>query len=159
MSTTKGIALVEVIIGAAIIASSFVAIIGVYATLTRYSYQAVPRIQAAMLAEEGIEAVRSMRDTGYDANIGTLSAGTTYYLSWDSGASAFITTTTPSLIDGIFTRTLTVDNAYRNGSYNLATSGTLDANTKLVTIAVSWQERNATTTHTLMTYVSNVFSN
>ncbi len=155
----KGIALVEVIVGSAIIASSFVAIIGVFTALTKISYKALPRIQAAMIGEEAIEVMRSMRDAGYDARIGTLNSGTTYYLLWSSSTSAFITTTSPSLIDNTFTRKIVVAPAYRDNSYNLAPSGTADPDTKLVTITVSWFEREATSTRTYQTYVSNVFNN
>lgn len=159
LKNNTGITLVEVVIGAAIIASSFVAVIGIYATLTRYSSRALPRMQASMLTEEGIEALRAMRDAGYASQIGTLNTGTNYYLSWSTASSTYIATTTPVITDTFFTRTITVANAYRDGSYNLATTGTNDTNTKLVTVTVSWLENNATSTHILKSYVSNIFSN
>lgn len=155
----KGSVLIEVVIGAAIIASSFVAIVGVYTKLTRFSFQALPRIQAAMLAEEGIEAVRAMRDAGYAANLGTLTSGTPYYLSWSTASSTFVATTSVVYVDNTFLRTMTLSAARRDGSFNLATSGTVDANTKLVTIDVLWLENNATSTYTLSSYISNVFAN
>ncbi len=159
MKYTKGIVLAEVIVGAAIIATSFVAIIGVYSTLTKYSFQTLPRIQAAMLAEEGLEALRSMRDESYATRLSPLSTNTTYYLYWSPTLSKFMATTTSSSIDSTFTRTLTVQNAYRDGSYNLASAGTLDADTKLLTVSVAWMQGTATSTYVLKSYISDIFNN
>lgn len=159
MKYEKGVVLAEIVVGAAIIAASFVAIIGVYSTLTKYSFQTLPNIQAAMLAEESLEAVRSMRDEGYAAKVGTLSSNATYYLYWSSAASSFSATTVASTIDSTFTRTLTFAPAYRDGSYNLASSGTADADTKLVTATVTWLQGSTTKSYILKTYVSDIFNN
>ncbi len=156
---SKGIALVEIVVGAAIIATSFVAILGIYTALTKLSIQALPKMQAAMVAEEGLEAVRSLRDAGYTSKLGALSSGTPYYLSWSTASSTFYATTTKSLVDNTFSRTMTVANAYRDASYNIASAGTNDANTKLVTITVTWSSGGATSTYALQSYVSNIFNN
>jgi Tfp pilus assembly protein PilV len=159
MNTQKGIALVEVVIGAALIASSFVAIIGVYASLATISNRSLPRVQAAMIAEEGIEATRSLRDTSYASRLASLTNGTSYYLNWSTASSSYALTTTPAAIDSTFYRTVSVANAYRNSSYNLVSSGTLDTDTKLVTVTVAWNENNATSTYVLQTYLSDIFNN
>ena len=159
MKHEKGIVLAEIVVGAAIIAASFVAIIGVYSTLTKYSFQTLPRIQAAMLAEESLEAVRSMRDESYSLKVGSLSSNATYYLYWSSTASSFSATTAASTIDSTFTRTLTFTPAYRDGSYNLASTGTADADTKLVTATVTWLQGSTTKSYVLKTYVSDIFNN
>lgn len=154
-----GVALVEVLVASAIIASAFVAIIGIYSSLSVFSVRALPRIQAAMLAEEGIEALRSMRDGGFDSHIGNLSISTSYHLHWSTASSSYSATSTVQSVDGTFYRTFTLSNVYRDGSYNIAPSGTLDADARLVTMNVSWWDRTATSTYTLQSYLSNAFNN
>ncbi len=155
----KGVALVEILVAAAIIASSFVAVLGVYANLSSLSLQSLPKLQAAFLAEEGIEALHSMRDGGYSTNIGNLSSVPKYYLVYAQNTEAYGATTTTTIIDSRFYRTVQIEDVYRDGAYNIASSGTLDADTKKATVMVSWQNNNATSTHTLQTYVFNIFDN
>jgi len=157
--TNKGVAMVEILVAAAIIASSFVAVLGVYASLSSLSLRSLPKLQAALLAEEGVEALHSMRDEGYNANIGNLSTAQTYYLAYIQNIEAYRATTTTTVIDSRFYRTFQIENVYRDGAYNIASSGTLDTDTKKATVVVSWQNNNATSTHTLQTYVFNIFDN
>jgi len=159
LHSSRGIALVEIVIGASIIAACFVAIIGIYASLARISAQSLPRVQAAMLAEEGLEALRSMRDESYAGNIVSLSNGSIYGIEWRQSISSYRATTSIASISGNFVRTFTVADAYRDGSYNLASSGTVDPNTKLVTMNVAWNTGSATSTFQLQSYISNIFNN
>ncbi len=155
----KGIALVEILVGVAIITTAFVSILSLYASMTKVSKQAIPRVQAAMLAEETLEAARAMRDAGYASSLGLLSSNVPYYLSWSTASSTFTTTIATSSIDGLFYRTMTVSPTYRDSSFNLASSGTLDTNTKLITATVKWNTGSGTTTYTLQSYVANIFNN
>lgn len=155
---SRGVSLVEVVIGAGIMATLSVAIFSAYTFMSRYAMQNTPYVQASMLAEEGIEAVKVMRDFGWNDNIGNLTIDTDYRLVWSN--SRFSATTTPSLIDNKFDRYFTLADVYRDGSFNIVSSpGTLDTGSKKVTVTVAWRQGNATTTKTVESYIFNSFSN
>lgn len=116
------------------------------------------KIQAAYLAEEGLEAVRLMRDQSWDNNIATVPTGNEFYLYYDgTGWSA---TSTSLLIDGYFERVVVLRDVRRDNSQRIVDSGgSVDPNIKKVTVSVSWNSRGATTTRAISTYLANVFNN
>ncbi len=114
--------------------------------------------KAAYIAEEGIEAVKIIRDTNW-STITALSNNINYYLYFDTSSSTNNTwkaTTTASLIDSSFTRTFQLEAVYRDSNGRIQSSGTLDTNTKKVTVTVSWSLRSSTTTNSLSTYITNI---
>lgn len=114
--------------------------------------------KGAYLAQEGIEAVKIIRDTNW-STISTLSDNTNYYLYFDTASSTNNTwkaTSTISFIDSIFLRTFKLNAVYRDSDGRIQTSGTLDTNTKKISVSVSWQSKNSTTTKTLSTYITNI---
>jgi type II secretory pathway pseudopilin PulG len=149
----SGFSLVEIIIGSAILATSIVAIIGVMGWFTELAPRTTPRLQASFLAEEGIEAVRTIRDRGWTTDISPLNNNTAYYLNWNG--TAWRATTTFSMVDNQFVRTFELDPVYRDGSFDIAESGSSDANSRLVTVNVSWFDKGATSTKTLQSYIFN----
>ena len=154
----RGLSLIEVVVGASIIGSSLVAIIGLYGGLTRMSYDNTARIQAAMLAEEGIEAADLMRDSGWTSQIASLSNGTTYRFVWHGGT--WKATTSVFMIDNKFDRTFVLSAVSRDGSSNIVTSGgSVDSGTRKIAVSVAWSNGSATTTKVLESYVYNMFSN
>ena len=155
----KGVSVVEIIIGASIISATFVVTVGVYSSLMRLSGDALPRIQGAMIADEGVQALRSMRDTSFSSNIGSLTLDTPYYLVWSDASSSFSATTTPVFVDNNFYRTFTLSNMYRDGNQNIVPSGTLDVDGRLATVNVSFQKRNGTSTQVSQVYILNTFNN
>ncbi|MEK7066025.1 MAG: hypothetical protein AAB965_00445, partial [Patescibacteria group bacterium] len=62
-------------------------------------------------------------------------------------------------IDGDFDRTFVLSNVYRNSSDSIASSGTLDSGTKKLVVSVSYRTLLGTTTKTMSTYITNLFSN
>ncbi len=154
----RGISLVEVIVGSAIIGSAVLATLGAYATLSKISYQNIPKIQAAYLAEEGVEVVRTMRDAGWSIKIATLSTTTSYSLYWNG--TSWTATTTSSLIDGIFSRTFTLSDVGRDANFNILSSGgTYDSGSKKVSVTVSWPSSSGTSTKNMQSYIFNTFKN
>ncbi len=150
--------LIEVVIAAAIIGSSVVFIMGIYSGLTKLSYRNTARIQSAMLAEEGIAAIKTMRDSGWTSRIASLSTTTTYSLYWTG--SVWQATTSSPIIDGQFYRTFTITGVSRDIDADIVTSGgTFDPNSKKVTVSVSWADNGATSTKSLEAYIFNVFNN
>ncbi len=155
----KGFSLIEVIVASSIIAVSVISILAVYTTFLRNTFDNTASLQASYLAEEGIEAAKSMRDFGWNQNINPLTVGTNYYPYFNTGANKWQATSSSSTIDATFTRTFKVDNAYRDASDNLVTSGTLDSNSRLLTVNVTWVQGTSTKTKTLQTYLTNLYNN
>lgn len=155
--TNKGISLVEVVVGTAIILLALTGIIAAYNVFVRVGSFTLNTIQASYLLEEGVEAVTVMRDYGWASNIANLSAGTKYYLSWNG--SRWVSTLTATTT-GIYTRYFTLQTVNRDGSENIASSGgTLDPGTRKLTVNVSWPGSATTTSRSITTYITNLFNN
>ena len=155
-SREKGMSLVEILVAAAIISVSLVFIIQIAGLSTVFSRQSVNIYAAADYLEEGAEAVRTIRDNGW-SNISSLSASTTYYLNFNTLSNSWSLSTTPSTL-GSFTRTVTFAPVSRDSNYDIASSGTPDSNTDLVTVTVTRTESTGVMTKTLSFYLSNIFS-
>ncbi len=159
----KGFSLVEVLIGAGIILMATTSVLSAYSLYLRAAVSNTSNIQASLLSEEGIEAVKSIRDGSWTSNIVPLSLNTNYYLAWNSSSSLWTLSTTASSIDNTFFRTVVFSNAYRDSSSNLTASttfgATIDSGTREITANVSWLDRGATSTRSISTYISNIFNN
>jgi hypothetical protein len=150
----KGIGLVEVLIASAIITTGIVALIGAFTVYVSFALNNSGNVQAAYLAEEGMEVMAFMRDNGYAANIAGLSTTTTFYLTFSGGTWA--TTTTPVYIDNVFLRKVDLAPVYRDGNFAVVSSGgTSDANSRFVTITIDYIQGQATTTRSLSGYITN----
>lgn len=152
--------MLEILIGASIITASFLGVLTVFDRLTKASRQMSELTQANFLLEEGIEAARIWRDAGW-ANLGNWPSGTEYYLTWTGGAWA--TTTANAFLDGKFERQVSLNNVNRDDtSKNIVPpaggGGTVDPNTKLVTVTVAWSATGGTTTRSLSAYFANLFN-
>lgn len=130
----RGSLLVEVIIVTAIFGILGTGLAATMATSTTSAKQGLEHVVAAGYIKEGIEAVRSIRDQDWSqVSNGTHGLTTTNgYYEFDGTSNA--------LDDGVYTRTITIEDVYRNGSLSgdIATSGVLDDNTKKVTVNVAW---------------------
>lgn len=151
-----GFGLIEIVVGSAIFALSILGISSYYQQALQVSQKTGKFVQAGFLLEEGMEIAKYFRDGSW-SNISNLTDGTTYYLSWNG--TSWATSTTNTFVDGTFERTLVMNNVNRDSNDDVVSSGgTLDAGTKKVTISVSWNERGATTTKTISTYLTNFFN-
>jgi len=131
----KGFSLVEVLVASAILMTIVVGVFGALRLFAQVSAQDAERTQAALLAGEAAEALQLLRDGGWTQNIASLSLDTPYYFAWQDGA--YIATTTPLTIDGRFLRTITLEAVGRDGSDQIAESGTVDEGTRRVYVEVS----------------------
>lgn len=155
--TKRGFGIAEVIVAAALISASIYGLLSVSQNFLRLSRETSHSVKASYLLEEGVEAIRSIRDRGWTANITPLLTDTTYYLHWDG--EIWEATTTPELIDDFFTRVFVVDNVYRDANDDIAETGTLDPDTKKFTVSVSWPTQSgATTARSVSTYYTNFFN-
>lgn len=154
----RGISLIEVVVASAIISVTVVSIFGVFATTVKMGKNNIPHIQAALLAEEGAEAVKMLRDFGWAQNVATLSNGTTYRLGWDG--SRWTATTSAAMIDNKFDRTFVLSSVSRDSNFDVVTSGgTSDSGSRKAVVSVSWMENGATTTKNLEFYIFDSFNN
>ena len=156
--------LIEVIVGAAIIAVGILGVIGTYYYFLQIMVHNTPNIQAAYLLEEGIESMRLLRDQSWNSNIASLTPGTQYRLVFSATTSKWTTTTASvPLIDSQFDRVIMASSTYRNAGHDIVAYGTsgatLDASTTLITARVSWAQAGGTTTKMLSTYLTNIFGN
>lgn len=148
----KGLSVIEVVIGAAIILLTVSATALAFQAIVRSAALANHITAAAFLLEEGVEAVKVIRGAAW-TNVSNLNHGTAYTLAFSGGT--WTTQTNRQFIDGLFDRTIVVSNVYRDAEDDIASSGTLDDDTKQITVTVAWRERKATTTKTISTYVTN----
>lgn len=156
-----GFGVVEILVAAAIIGTAIFSLFNVFVLASRVSAEAGDKVRANFLAEEGLEAVRYLKDDSWSRNIASLTAGTNYYLSFNSGTSRWsIGTTNPGAIDGKFTRVITLSNVSRDSSDNIVSSGgTNDPNTKQFSVTITWSEYGANQTLVLKTYLADIYTN
>lgn len=121
LQVKKGFSLVEALLAVTIFALLTTAIVGGILYGQESTALSGTRTRANFIAEEGLEAVRSMRDS--TVALPTDSAPT-YGLTSASNKWAF--SGIQDVVDGLFTRKVTVS--------------TVDANTKKVSVNVSWQQ-------------------
>ncbi len=150
----KGFGLIEVVVGAAIISVSFLGLMSVANLSFKILEKSSNNIKAGFLLEEGVEAVKIIRDSGWN-NISSLSNGVNYYLIYNG--ATWTTTTAPVYVDNIFERKFVLSDVYRDINDDIATSGTIDAGTKKITISVFWKEGGSTITQSFSTYITNLF--
>lgn len=152
-----GLTLVEVVIASAIILAAVLALLGVHSLYLKMALGNGDAIKAAYLSEEGLEAMRFLRDSSWSANVAPLSLGTEYGLILNG--AVWEVSYTDTLVDE-FERTVTLSAVYRDGNGDIVSSGgTLDANTLLVVSSVSWANAGATTTKSISTYLTNLLDN
>lgn len=153
----RGSALIEALVSAALIATVVAGLGGAFTLALRTSLANTGNLHAALLAEEGLEAVRSMRDASWSANIAPKTSGVPFYIAFSG--NVWSATSTNAYVGG-FERTVTLYAVNRDPSQNIVQSGgTPDPNTKKATVTISWREQQATTTRTLSTYLMNIFEN
>lgn len=157
IQTNRGMSIIEVLIGSAIIVTGILALIATHAGYTQFALKNEKNTEITYLLEEGIEAVYFLRDKGWATYIAPLSTSTTYYLAFND--SYWAATTTPQYVDSTFLRKITVSDVMRDSNSDIASSGTLDVNTKKITAAISYSQGQATTTQTISTYVGNIYGN
>ncbi len=159
MRTTAGVTIAEVLIGAAIILLVGGAVIGVFVTSMGHYRQTPSSVKAAFLAEEGLEAVKTLRDRSWQEEIADLNTNTPYGLVFDAAAGRWEATTTPQVVDGRFHRWFTLAEVTRNNKDRIDSSGTVDPGTRQVTLTVKWPSYNGTSSREVSAYLTDLFGN
>ena len=155
----NGFSLVEILVGVSIICVSLLLIVNLETGISKIGYGSMARVQAGMLAEEGITAVRNIRNSSWQ-NINTLNNNVPYRLYWDQAGKTWQATTSATLIDGQFDRTVTFYAVNRDStSFDIVQSGgAVDYGTRGFIVNVSWLDNNGTSTRSLTSYIYNIFN-
>lgn len=153
----EGIGIIEIVVAVAIISATLFGLLTIAANFLVLSRETSNQVKAAFLTEEGLEALRSIRDRSYSAEIDPLSPDPLYYLVFEEGE--WRTTTTVQVIDG-FTRSFEVEDVYRDTSTDdISDIGTLDPATTKINLKVNWTGPSATSSQEISTYITDQFEN
>jgi len=154
-SRERGFGIVEIVVAVSIISIAFFTISQMSVIYLKQTIQNKQSLKAAYLTEEALEAVRSVRDQGWVANIQALTMESNYY-PVISGNKWILTSSNPGLLEGVYTRQIIVNNVSRDASDNIVSSGgTNDPDTKKITATISWDGKSTT----LTTYLTNLYNN
>lgn len=147
--------------GTAIILFALGGLITVYNRFIPAFAKTTDTIRAGYLVEEGLEAVRFLRDNAWSQSFSIFSTSSPYYLYYTPGTDVWAATTTATTTIERFYRTMTVSDVRRDAvtSDIVSAGGAVDTGTKKVTIAVAWWAKNATSTRQASMYITNLFSN
>jgi Tfp pilus assembly protein PilV len=155
----SGVGLVEAIVVISIASVSFAALLSSAVFFLRGGLASADRAQALYVLEEGVEAVRFLRDQGYTTYITPRIDAGTFYLAPTTGG--FEATSTSAVELGAYTRAVTLSRVYRRISDDdivPSTSGSpkaIDPKTALLSVTVSWAGGSVDT----QTYVTNIYDN
>lgn len=154
----EGFGLLEIAISVGVISLSLFSLASVSNLALNLAEESVRNTQAAFLMEEGAEAIKILRDSGWSANISPLVSGADYYL--DFSGNSWRATSTNIYVDGIFERKFSLQNVSRDSGDRIVSSGGApDPGTKKLAVYVAWRSRLATTTQTISAYITNLFNN
>ncbi|MCH7529564.1 prepilin-type N-terminal cleavage/methylation domain-containing protein [Patescibacteria group bacterium] len=154
----QGFGMLEVLVGTAIVSLALIGLVTAFNLYLQAGFANTPKVKAVYLLEEGIEAVRFLRDNGWTSNITSLTTGAQYYLEFTG--STWKSTTTPESIDGVYQRTFRLDDAYRKTSNSDIIASTspdvkaIDPQAREVIVRVSWGDGNVIE---MTTYITNLF--
>lgn len=154
-SLTSGFMLVELLVIAAILVILIISAAAVARKAIEVSNRSLHMTQASFLLEEGIEAVRILRDNDF-GNVTAPVSPTNFYLEFTGGT--WTKSTTPSNI-GIFTRHFNIYTVSRDPNTKdiVDVGGVDDAGTSLITMNVSWVEGGENVTKSVSFYLTNIF--
>ncbi len=152
-----GFSVVEVLIACMIMSMIILALMSAATRGIGLSINALKKVQASNLIEEGIEVIKATRDNNW-TTIANLNTETKQYLSFDSNSNTWSLGETPvALIDG-FEREVIFYPVYRDSNDDIASVGTLDSGIKKVTVKVSWAGSNMTNSKEITFYLANIFN-
>lgn len=150
----------EVVIASAVFSLAVVMLAVTFTFYLRTGLATTNEMRAVYLLEEGLEAMRFVRDSGW-SGVSGLSLNEEYGLAWQGGWQVV---SEPQVVDGIFERGVAVLPVYRRTSDSdiVATSSpeakSLDPNTKRINVWVHFPTRSGTSTVTSASYLTNIFN-
>lgn len=154
----RGISLIEIIVVIFVATVLLFSISQVAALSFRISSEKKLEYRAVLYLNEGLEAVRAMRDESWTAKIAPLAASANYYFV-PTANSWTLSTTDPGKVDGVFMRTVVFQPVYRDAADAIASTGTLDPDTERFSVTLSWDVANQTRTISADAYITNYLKN
>lgn len=148
--STRAFGLIEIIIVTAIVSATLAGFLQVSILSIRLLRAEQYNLEATLLAQEAMEAVRSIRDESWTNNIAPLVYDTIYY-PIVVNSKWMMSTINPGLFNNRYTRQVVLTEVFRNGTDDIAASGTSDDGTRKVTVTVSWENKNVQ----LVMYLTN----
>lgn len=155
-----GYTVIEILLGISIFLVFLTSISLYYKKILEVSKDTTYYIQSGFLIEEGMEVMKLLRNQSWSGNIASLTPGTTYYLSWTG--TSWATTTTPVMIENMFTRSFVAAHVERDVNDNIVSSGGVaDPGTKKIIFSVAWEQRGTreTATSSAEMYLTKIFDN
>ncbi len=152
-----GFGVIEAIVAISIISVFAIIIISVNSFYLNMAIKSRNSISASFILEEGVEAIKSMRDHSWQNNIENLNTSTDYYLLFDNNLWSSVESVQ---MEGIFERKFQIFDVYRDANGDIVSSGgSLDPGTKLVLVSVSWQDKYGENSKSVKTYITKIFDN
>lgn len=130
----SGFSIIEIVIACAIFLGTVAAFVASNDILRAMSTSTADKTDAALLVEEGFEAILLLRDLGWDTKIAALNQETPYFLHWDG--DSYELSASEVLIDGRYLRQVTFFEVLRGGSGSISDVGTVDPDTRRVRIEI-----------------------
>jgi len=140
---------VEVLIALSVFSIFTTGIVSISLNTLQRSEKAMLNNESLLYAEECMEAVRSIKDRDYLE----LASGE-YGLSFADDLWSLIAS--PEIIDEYYSRTVTIEDVYRNDDGDIAETGTIDEEVKKITCDVAWDWKGVLPlSSTLTSYMTN----
>jgi Tfp pilus assembly protein PilV len=154
----KGFTIMEVLVAPAILLMVVFAVMNSFTAYIKTSKNSLNTVKASYLLDEGVEVMKIFRDISWSKNIVSNPVDTPFRIFWNT--NSFATTSSETLIEGKFDRTIVLSNVYRdNLTKDISEFGTIDDNIRKVDVFVSWNDGSGTNIKTLSTYITNMSSN
>ncbi len=145
----KGFSLIETLLAITIFAIISIGVFHTAMEVMQRDAKIELQSMATAYAQEGIEAMRNIRDRNY-----LLVTNGDHGLGRENGA--WVRIPAPENIDDFFYRTIVVSDVFRDENGNIAENGTFDADTKRIVSTVEWNWRGfLPQSVSLKTYLSN----
>ena len=162
---SKGISIIELLVGTGILTLSTSALLGFLAfTITTSSFLK-QQTEATALAQEALEAVRTFRDgTGWNDDdpqneydgLGQVQTDVAYRVALSGDVPPRWQLIAGSETIGMFSRSVTFESVQRDVDDNIVESGGVqDPNTKKVSVTVSWTAKTKQHDIALVSYFTN----
>ncbi|MFP4616837.1 MAG: hypothetical protein ACLFNR_01600 [Candidatus Paceibacterota bacterium] len=152
----KGITIVEILFSVAIVASFLGAIILAFLLYMQIATAAPQHTAAVFLADEGLEAVRSIRNRGWESEIESLQEDTSYNLYFSEGN--WHATTTEQVIEGTFVREFVLKEVSRDSEGRIDETGSIDDGSRRVDVVVTWDGLVGESQVEVSSYIMDIFN-
>ncbi|OGZ96766.1 MAG: hypothetical protein A3B34_01485 [Candidatus Sungbacteria bacterium RIFCSPLOWO2_01_FULL_54_21] len=133
--STKGFGLIEIVIVTALVSGLLFVFSQAGAFALKLLRHEKETLEMTLLAEEGTEAVRSLRDESWTDNIDAHDEGADHYLTLENGKWEISHTPAPSV--GQYERFVVIESVFRDAHDKIASSGAADPGTRKMTVRVT----------------------